>query len=175
MSIKSRTIDNLGIESSVRYAKDIEQLDVRMLEESKWIPEKTTVSAFKPYVPSEFAHLFSFPQKALWAAFFPPPDYYDRVGRFFSYQLIPSLGSYEKQEADTDKIGGLEDALNKPFSRKKKGDQEGSEGQDQEQSGEQNPEEERERQVVMSLLETITRLDRALVLINSRRNQFQRG
>ena len=171
MSIKSRTIDNLGIESSVRYAKDVEQLDVRMLEESKWVPEKTTVSAFKPYVPSEFSFLFSSTQKSLWAAFLPPPDYYERVGRFFAHQLIPSLGSYEKQEADTDKIEGLEDVLNKASSRKKKGNQQGS----GEQEYEQDPEEERERQIVMSLLQTITKLDRALVLINSRRNQFQRG
>ena len=165
MSIKSRTIDNLGIESSVRYAKDVEQTDRRMIEESKWIPQKTTVSAFKPYAPSEFDHLLSFQETTIWAAFLPPAEYYDRVGRFFSYQLIPSLGSYEKQEADTDKLASLEDALNKPFSRKKQNDQDSSE----------EKEEERERQILMYLLETITKLDRTLVLINSCRNQFQRG
>lgn len=97
MSVKPRTIDNLGLESSVRYAKDIEQLDRRFIEESKWIPQKTTVSVAKPYVPSEFDHLFTSIGTTLWAAFLPPPEYYDRVGRFFSYQLIPSLGSYESK------------------------------------------------------------------------------
>jgi hypothetical protein len=107
-----------------------------MIEESKWVPQKTTVTVSRPYVPTEFEHLFSAPQSKIWAAFLPPPEYYERVGRYFSYQLIPSLGSYEKQETDTDKIASLEDVLKKPHSRKREGgEQGGSDERDRKRSG----------------------------------------
>ena len=162
MTLKPRTIDNLGIDASVRYAQDLEQIDRRLIEESKWLPDRTVVSVAKPYIPTEFEKLFSLPQARIWATFMAPSDYYDRIGRFFSYQLIPSLGSYEKQEDDTDKLTALEDALNKPF------DQQSSSDQEQEQ-------EENERQILMAFMETLTKFDRALSLINSRRNQYHRG
>ncbi len=167
MSVKPRTIDNLGIDSSVRYAKDLEQLDRRLVEESKWIPEKTTISVLRPYAPSEFDY-FQGTAKTLWALFQPPAEYYNRVGQFFSYQLIPSLGSYEKQETDTDKLASLEDVLSKPHSSKK-GKRDSSDNEKEQED------QEKERRILMNLMETLTRLDKTLSLINSRRNQYQKG
>ncbi len=168
MSVKPKTIDNLGIESSIRYAKDMEIFDKRLVEESRLIAQKTEVTVAKPYAPSEFDLMFS-PvtqgRSILWAAFQPPPHFYGYAKSLFSYQLIPSLGSPEKLDADSDKLSNLEDVLNKPFARKR-------EGQDQEKD---QKEEERERQVLLALLKTINKLDRTLSLINSRRNQYQRG
>lgn len=164
MTIKPKTIDNLGIESSIRYAKDMEILDKRIVDESRLIPQKTEVSVAKPYIPSEFDVLYSPGRTMLWATFLPPPDYFGAPKAFFSYQLIPSLGGYEKQEADAEKLESIEDLLKKPFSRKREGEQH----QDQE-------EEEKERQILTALLQTITKLDKTLTLINSRRNQYQRG
>ena len=164
MSVKPRTIDNLGVDSSIRYAKDKELLDVRFIEESKWIPKKTEISVTKPYVPSEFEQLFSLGQRVEWALFAAPPNYEANMRPLFSYQLIPSLGGYEKQEADTDKLAAIEDALQKRREKRQ-----GQQDQKEEQ------EEERERQVLSSLLQCIEKLDRTLTLINSRRNQYQRG
>lgn len=167
MTVKPRTIDNLGVESSIRYAKDQEALDTRLIQDSRFIPQKTEVSVVKPYVPAELEQYFAAGKVALWAAFSPPPDYLLQGKPLFSYQLIPSLGSYEKQEADSDKLESLEDALNKPYARKQS-----REGGDQEK---EKQEEEKERQILLALLKCIGALDRTLVFINSRRNQYQRG
>ena len=163
MTVKPRTIDNLGIDSSVRYAKDMEILDKRLIEESRLVPQKTTISVAKPYVPSDFELLFASDRTMLWATFLPPPNYFEQGKFVFSYQLIPSLGGYEKQDADLEKIAAMEDALKKPFS--------GNKGQQDQEKGE----EEKEREMISYLLQTIAKLDKTLILINSRRNQYQRG
>lgn len=153
---KPRTIDNMGIETSSRYARDKAQLDTKMIEDSRFIPLKTEVSVVKPYLPTEFEEYLSPGKLTLWASFSPPPDYLGYGKPLFSYQLIPSLGGYEKQEADTDKLEALEDALSK-------------------EKGSEQQEEERERKTLLGLMQMINKLDRTLVLINSRRNQYQRG
>ena len=162
MTVKSRTIDNLGIEASIRYARDKELFEARFIEESGIVSQKSEISVAKPYVPSEFDQLFSAAKTVSWASFLPPPEYFSAARSLFSYQVIPSLGNYEKQEADADKLAALEDAIDKH-----KGSKEG-------QSFDQEKEEE-ERTAVQALLECIHKLDRTLVLINSRRNQYQRG
>ncbi len=159
MSVKPRTIDNLGVDSSIRYAKDKELLDTRFIEESKWIPKKTEVSVTKPYIPTEFEQLFSPARTVQWALFDAPPDYGANARALFSYQLIPSLGTYEKQEADEEKLAALEDAIHKREKNQDQGSQE----------------EEKERQAILALFQCIKKLDKTLSMINSRRNQYQRG
>lgn len=159
MSIKPRTIDNMGVETSSRYARDQAQLDRKLIDESRFIPFKTEVSTAKPYLPTEFDEYLTSPQVRLWASFSPPPESLTFSGMLFSYALIPSLGGYEKQEADTDKLEALEDSLNKSFK----------------EGGKDQPEEERERKILLHFLKTVEKLDRTLTLINSRRNQYQRG
>ncbi len=160
MSIKPRTIDNLGIETSNRYAKDKQLLDTKLIEESRFIPLKTEVSVLKPYLPIELEEYLLPAKLTLWASFEPPPEHLTYTSSLFSYQLIPSLGNSEKQEADADKLEALEDTLNKEFS------------QNNQQEGQ---EEEKERKTLLKLLKTIHMLDRTLITINSRRNQYQRG
>lgn len=162
MTVKPRTIDNLGIETSSRYARDKAQLDTKLIEESRFIPQKTEVSVVKPYLPTEFEEYLMPGKLTLWAAFEPPPEYFGIGKSLFSYQIIPSLGGYEKQEADTDKLEALEDTINKQFKEGKRDQQEGQQ-------------EEKERKTLLGLLQMIGKLDRTLTLINSRRNQYQRG
>lgn len=162
MTVKPRTIDNLGIETSSRYARDKAQLDTKLIEESRFIPLKTEVSVVRPYLPTEFEEYLIAGALTLWASFEPPPEYYASSKPLFSYQLIPSLGGYEKQEADADKLEALEDSLNKSFKEGKRDQQE-------------QQEDEKERKKILGLLQVIGKLDRTLGLINSRRNQYQRG
>jgi hypothetical protein len=152
MTTKPRTIDNLGVETSSRYARDKAALDTKLIEESRFIPLKTEVSVVKPYLPTEFEEYLMPDKRTMWALFAPPPDSLVPSKALFSYQLIPSLGGYEKQETDTDKLEAL--------------DQSDRDGQQ---------EEEKERKTVLALLLLVGKLDRALTLINSRRNQYQRG
>lgn len=163
MADQRLTIDNMGIGTSSRYARDKAALDTRLIEESRYIPQKTEVSVVKPYLPTEFEEYLLPGKLTIWASFSPPPEYLSYGRPIFSYQLIPSLGGYEKQEADSDKLEALEDTLNKSF-KDRKGDQQG-----------QQQEEEKERKTLIGLLQTINKLDRTLTLINARRNQYQRG
>lgn len=158
---KPRTIDNLGVETSSRYARDKATLDTKLIEESRFIPLKTEVSVVRPYLPTELEEYLMPDKLTIWASFAPPPEFFTQTKPLFSYQLIPSLGGYEKQEADTDKLEALEDTLNKSFKER------GGGGQEQQ--------EEKERKTLLTLLQIIGKLDRALTLVNARRNQYQRG
>ena len=161
MSVKPRTIDNLGIETSSRYARDKSTVDTKLIEDSHFIPLKTEVSVVKPYLPIEMGEYLQPGRLVLWASFEPPPAYLSSKA-LFSYQVIPSLGNYEKQETDTEKLEALEDTINKRFK-------EGRQDQQDQQ------EEEKERKIILALLKTIEGLDRNLSFINARRNQYQRG
>ena len=164
MTIKPRTIDNLGMEASVQYAENQKQYDARMMEESRLIPSKSAVPSVKPYAPSEFDQYFSIGKGQSWAIFQPPPDFYIYGESIFSHQLIPSLGSQEKQEADAEKLEHIEDYLSKEEKRGKK-----------RESEDEHDSEERERETLIAMFQCLNKLDKVLVLINSRRNQYQRG
>jgi hypothetical protein len=164
MSVKSRTIDNLGIDSSVRYAKDVEQLDSRMMEDSKWVSKRIEVSVTKPYTPSEFDKLFAARPTTQWALFAAPPAFEAHTRALFSYQLIPSLGSNEKQEADVEKLIALEDALDQERRRNKDNREDSEEGKEKDA-----------RKRLLALLQCLGKLDKTLLFINARRNQYQRG
>jgi hypothetical protein len=164
MTVKPRTIDNLGVDASIRYAKDQELYEAKLIEESRLIPQKTEVSVVKPYVPSEFDQMYSVGKTISWALFSPPPHFFGSDKGIFSYLLIPSLGDFEKLEADSDKLESLEDVLKKPYQGKKEG-----------QSDEERQKEEKDRQVLLALFQCLNKLNKALGLINARRNQYQRG
>lgn len=164
MTVKPRTIDNLGVDASIRYAKDQELLEPRLIEESRLIPQKTEVTVAKPLELSEFEKTYSLGRTSSWALFSPPPDFYSRDKGLFSYQLIPSLGGYEKLEADSDKIETLEDVLEKSDEREGRG-----------QSDQEREKDEKSRQTLLALFQCIDKLNKTLAMINARRNQYQRG
>jgi len=164
MTVKPRTIDNLGVDASIRYAKDQELFETRLIDESRLIPQKTEVTVAKPYALSEFDQIYSVGKTASWALFSPPPNYFLYDKGLFSYQLIPSLGDYEKFEANEDKIETLEDTL-QTFHEKS---HHGQADYDREKN-------EKDRKVLLSLFQCIDKLNKALTTINSRRNEFQRG
>ena len=162
MTSKPRTIDNLGFDASIRYAKDKELFEAKYIEESSIVSRRSEIPVSKPYVPSEFDRMFSAEKTVIWASFSPPPEYLSFAKPLFSYQLIPSLGSYEKHE-DEDQLLALEDALRKQKDSKKG------------QSDREKQEEEKEKRLIADLLKCIAKIDKSLELINSRRNQYQRG
>ena len=156
MTSKPRTIDNLGIDASIRYAKDKELFEAKFIEESQIVSRKTEIPVSRPYIPSEFEQTFAGAKTLNWASFSPPPDTFSTGSALFSYQLIPSLGTYEQHE-DAEQM--LEDALQKRH----------------ESGQEPSEQEKREKQLIQDLLACIAKIDKSLSLINSRRNQYQRG
>jgi hypothetical protein len=162
MNIKSRTIDNLGIGANERYAKDQYLIEPGFVKDSLLVPQKTEISVLRPYVPTEFEQLFSVGKQVSWASFNPPPNYFSETSSLFSHQIIPSLGEYEKQEADEDKLSGLKNVLEEASGKQNLSEKESEEA-------------EKERQTLVSLFECVHGLNKTLSLINARRNQYQRG
>lgn len=163
-----RTIDNLGIEVSTRYAEDLRELDQQLLIEARGIQEQTEIEITHPFFLTKLEILLEPQKQQPWATFTPPKGYFEQKKRFFMFQLIPSLGSEEKHETQTQKILSL-----KIFSRKKK------EGQQQEEEADScDPEKEnyeKEKKALLSVLQTIMHLDKEIQEINARRGQYHKG
>ncbi len=160
MTSKPRTIDNLGIDASIRYAQDQKVFEARFIEESKLVSRRTEVSVSTPYTPSEFDQMFGAGKPLIWAAFSPPPEMREGNNTLFSYQLIPSL-HIDAFTQDPEEM--LDQAL----------DQQRQEHPDS--SDQEKDEQEKEKKIVANLLKCIAQIDKSLQLINSRRNQYQRG
>lgn len=160
MTSKPRTIDNLGIDASIRYAQDQQVFEARFIEESQIVSKRTEISVSTPYTPSEFDQMFGSGKPLIWAAFSPPHEMMEGNNTLFSYQLIPSLhiDAFTKDP---------EEMLDEALERQKR---EHPDSSDQEKK-----EEEKEKKIIANLLNCIAKFDKSLQLINSRRNQYQRG
>jgi hypothetical protein len=168
-----RTIDNLGVEVSTRYAEDQRLHDENFIKEARGIPAQTEIEVTTPYFPAEmeeFLHLQ--PTGVTWASFIPPFHYFEQRKRLFTYQLIPSMGSEDKKDSQTQKIlAKLKSMAEQKVERDK-------EQKDKRQQYEEEcalEEEEKEKKILTSLLNTITLFDKLIIEINSRRSQYQKG
>ena len=152
MTVKSRTVDNLGPEVSARYAQDQKLYDKRLVEESRVIPQKAEAFVAVPAAPaSDFEKKYSLARTFSFAFFSPPNTGLISEGMLFSYQLIPNLGGTEKMEANQEKLQRLGDTL-RPQNKEAK-----------------------EQRIILALLVCISHFNKTLALLNSKRNQYQRG
>lgn len=164
-----RTIDNLGMDVSTRYAEDQKILDKSLIKEARAIPHQAAeIEVTTPFYPSELETLLRFsPQQSSWASFIPPAMYYEQKKRLFTFQSIPSLGSEDKKESQAQKILTklqlLEEKQEDKDQKKKRPRQISLE------------EEEKEKKILTKLLQTIALLDKLIIDINSRRSQYQKG
>lgn len=171
--VEPRTIDNLGLESSVRWAKDQEYLDRTLLKESPFVSLQTQVDVSAPSFTAEFDLLFQVTQRYKpWALFWPPTGYSDQKMRLFTFQIIPSLGTEEFQQAQMQKIREKLDSRKQARAAKKEADKTAEFAWEEEKEEE---EENRESKMLLDLLEYIHELDKLLIAINSRRNQYSKG
>lgn len=168
-----RTIDNLGVDVSTRYAEDQKILDQSIVKEARGIPIQTAIEVTIPFFPSELEALLRLsPLHSSWASFLAPEQYFEQRKRLFTFQSIPSLGSEDKQESQSQKI------LAKLQLLEKKHKTEDKEEKDQKKRREQElalQEEEKEKKILTTLLQTIALIDKLMVDINSRRSQYQKG
>ena len=155
MSSKSRTIDNLGVDTSSRYARDKAALDTSIVKESQFIPLKTAVSVVRPYIATEFEEYVADTPLTLWASFSPPPDYLSYAKALFTYQTVPSLGDFEQFEKTVAMLESLGETLDREDSERK--------------------DKEKERRILLNLIRLVSVLDRSLALINAQRNRYQKG
>lgn len=168
-----RTIDNLGVEVSTRYAEDKKVYDESLIKEARGIPSQTEIDVFSPSFSSEMDELLQSQRAYIsWASFLPPALYYEQRKRLFTYQLIPSMGSEDKKESQAQKILAKLKGMEEERIEADKENKGKKELYDLERSLE---EEEREKKILTSLLSTIALFDKLIIEINSRRGQYQKG
>jgi len=155
----ARTIDNLGIEISNRYAEDRELFDESYIKDARAVTSQTSVASTLPSHLPEFDLLFDLGRrKASWANFYAPSRYAASRRRLFAEQLIPKLGTPDKQEAQLQRVeavGEMEKTRHTlPTAIERV---------------------EEEKQILLKLLGNLHLFDQLLIDINSRRAQYQKG
>ena len=91
--VKSRTVDNMGFEAHVRYARSQEALQQEGVGVT--LPGGTDTSVVTPYRPPEFQEYFA-PEVTKWAFFSLPPT--DLTRPLFTHQVVPTLGDSEENK-----------------------------------------------------------------------------
>lgn len=168
-----RTIDNLGVEVSTRYAEDKKILDEALVKEAPTIPVQTAIEVTIPFLPSELETLLQTqPTYITWASFSAPAHYFEQRKRLFTYQLIPSMGSEDKKESQAQKILAKLKSLTEKRMIQEKEEKDKRKKYEEERLLE---EEEREKKILTSLLDTIVLFDKLIIEINSKRGQYQKG
>lgn len=151
MTLKPRTIDDLGIDASKQYAKNQREIDRRIIEESKYIGQFGPGAVLTPYIPSEYVEGFTIGAVAIWAGFTIPEEYAVRSSRLYSYQLIPSLGGSQEMQAYFDKLENIEKTVP------------------------QTKTDQYEYKTIHSFVQLLVESSRTFELIRARCNQYQRG
>ena len=169
-----RTIDNLGMDVSTRYAEDQKQLDSSLIKESHVIPAQTSIEVTLPFNPSEIDILIhANPLQLAWASFLAPAFYAEQRKRLFTFQSIPSLGSEDRMESQAQKIQTKIHLIEEKVQKDK---EESEKDPNKKRQQQQNLElEEKEKKILTNLLNTIAVLDKLIVDINSRRSQYHKG
>lgn len=172
-----KTIDNLGPEAYARYAQDQEELSKLELsiKEGRVIRPQTEVDVTVPAFASEFDLLTEAGRRNIfWGDMTPPPKYGEQKKRLFTTQIAPSFGSADKQEVQAQRIA---DTVASTLQRKEKAEEEVKAGT-RTSSWEEEKELEaelREKDTLLKMYKCVSRLDKDLIDINSRRGQYHKG
>lgn len=170
-----RTIDNLGLDVSTRYAEDQKNLDEKLIRDARGISQQTLIDVTIPSYSSEFDALFELSKRNLpWADFQAPNRYNEQKKRLFTHQIIPSLGTEERKESQAQKI--IAKVQSQIAKRQADKDKEGQQDP-KKKFNEQREEQEltKEKKILIKLLDCIVYLDKDIGAVNSRRMQYQKG
>ena len=160
MSSDAKTIDNLGVDLSVQYARSQQDVDVKLMRESRSVPIHTQVTTTEPSFPSHIEELFALNKKNIsFARFKAPEGFHSHQLPIVTYQIVPSMGSFEKQEVNKEKVDAMKD----------------EEGKRDKKDEEAESEELKEIAIVTKMLDKMGLLDKYLGMINSRREQYHKG
>jgi len=167
--MNSITIDKFDIKVHERYAKDQEKLDPGFIKDAHTIPPHSEITGTSIIYASKWEELFETQMRNIsWAAFPPPPKFTIQARRFFSHRIIPSIHlgdetadeeEQQKQDEEREKEQkNLFEAILEVGKEKKT-----------------TIHTEKERTVVLSLLDSIKMLNKLLAIINARKLQYQKG
>lgn len=100
-----KTIDNLGPEVSIDYAKRQEDNSAGFLQDTAFVSTQSSMSVTDPSYVDQLATLFGTQAGSKWALVEAPQDRGSLS--LFTSGCIPSLGSYEQREVVMDNIKSL--------------------------------------------------------------------
>lgn len=169
------TIDNLHIEAHQRYAQDQHMLDPRFMVDTSSITQHAELAGTSSIYSSQLDQLIQTYAGILpWASFHPPVGFLTQTNRFFRSRLFPRTkqgfhhnheeedsGEDARQEKDGEKeeenplIHLLELAIERTSHASKRV--------------------ERDKTLLISLLQKIDEIDALLAFINTRKLQYQKG
>lgn len=94
-----KTVDNLGIDAHINYARSEGLKDISGGQEAVRISSVAEYDNFAPTTYDQFSTLFNTNIRNIpWGVIDKPQGYDIQQKRVFTYQIAPSLGSEEKQE-----------------------------------------------------------------------------
>jgi hypothetical protein len=165
-----KTIDDLGIDSSIRYAEN--QTELTQTKSLTVAPSLVTKSTELQNATPLFTEYDSIFQTNLrnkgWANFLTPPGFTQQGGTCFSFQMVPSVGSQEqllmlkqriqdktdKEQKNSGVFTSQQDLLEHQLKAKQIVSDAGK---------------------ISSLLDTLLSLDKILADLNSLKNRYQKG
>ncbi|MBS0621165.1 MAG: DUF5399 family protein [Verrucomicrobia bacterium] len=161
------TIDNLPPEASKRYAVDQELYakDRALIKEAPAVAGQASISATTLTFSSALDQLLqTTPTHAEWASFHPPEGFFSQRTQIFSFQLIPSMGSEDRRESQSEKILAKLEALKTEAPATLSYEE-----------LRQKEESEKENTILVTLLKQLHKGDTDLIAINAARGQYQKG
>lgn len=168
--MKPVTLDQIGIEIHERYARDQQVLDKAFVEEAA---PHSEVMATSSIFASEWDKLFSYSTRNVpWASFvFPPFSFLSKKRSVFVSSVLPSLEEDEQQdhqkgESDEEHEDENKRSLFAEIRARLLCVQAADLSKDQL---------ERERSILLRLLESVEELNELLKEIQSRKLQYQKG
>lgn len=167
-------ISDLSPQTSQDYAKAQEAFDPGLISGAVTISHQTQVEVTQPIPSLEKEEIF-FPKKEHLpqALFSAPKGYFEQKRRLFTHQLIPSMGSDDKRESQTQKITNKlnsyieEHKALRPHTEIDK--------KSQYEQTRKLEEKEREKTILISLFTTINDYDKLIDTVNSGRIRYQKG
>ncbi|MCP5510156.1 MAG: DUF5399 family protein [Chlamydiales bacterium] len=166
----AKTVDNLGVEISSRFAKDLESVQTQLISESKTISPKTHIDISTPAFKSAFDTMFDLRRRNKeWAIFHRPSTVHWGNARIFGSHLLPLVRSDEFGLLERERI-----MARRSTSKKKRLEEKAKNAYDWEERYEEE-EEQKESDILLFFIQAVQELDKSLIEINGRRSQYQKG
>lgn len=150
---ESKNVSDLPLDVSIRWAEDQKLLEETkpIIADSGHISSITVKDVSAPSVFSQLDVLLD--TRSLhpsWALFTAPKDYYNQRKRIFTSRILPLFDSEEKLDDKIQKINSLSDK-------------------------EEEKDRKKEREILVLMLQKLMELNKNLIFVLSRRNQYQKG
>lgn len=148
-----KTVSDLPVDVSIRWANDQKLLEEThpIIKDSRSISEFTQKDVTSPAIYSQLDLLLEMSTTSpTWALFAPPTGFFDQRKRLFTSRVLPV---FESEEQIDNKIQKVTSVLNQ---------------EDEEKDS-------YEKKALINMLKQLITINKNLLFIMSRRNQYQKG